>query len=60
MAPPTKFKIGLVQMRCSEDPADNLARALQRIRDAARDGARLVCLPSSIWPSRSRAPAPKR
>jgi len=45
MAPPTKFKIGLVQMRCSEDPADNLARALQRIRDAARDGARLVCLP---------------
>jgi N-carbamoylputrescine amidase len=45
MAPPTKFKIGLVQMRCSEDPADNLARALQRIRDAARDGAQLVCLP---------------
>jgi N-carbamoylputrescine amidase len=45
MASPTKFKIGLVQMRCSEDPADNLARALQRIRDAARDGAQLVCLP---------------
>jgi len=45
MAPPTKFKIALVQMRCSEDPADNLTRALQRIRDAARDGAQLVCLP---------------
>jgi N-carbamoylputrescine amidase len=45
MAPPTKFKIALVQMRCSEDPADNLARALERIRDAARQGAQLVCLP---------------
>jgi N-carbamoylputrescine amidase len=45
MAPPTKFKIALVQMRCSEDPADNLARAIERIRDAARQGAQLVCLP---------------
>jgi N-carbamoylputrescine amidase len=45
MAPPTKFKIALIQMRCSEDPADNLARALDRIRDAARQGAQLVCLP---------------
>jgi len=45
MAPPVKFKIALVQMRCSEDPADNVARALERIRDAARDGAQLVCLP---------------
>jgi N-carbamoylputrescine amidase len=45
MAPPTKFKIALIQMRCSEDPADNLARALERIRDAARQGAQLVCLP---------------
>jgi len=45
MAPPTKFKIALVQMRCSEDPADNLTRALRRIRDAARAGAQLVCLP---------------
>jgi N-carbamoylputrescine amidase len=45
VAPPTKFKIALIQMRCSEDPADNLARALERIRDAARRGAQLVCLP---------------
>jgi N-carbamoylputrescine amidase len=45
MAPPTKFKIALIQMRCSEDPADNLARALERIRDAGRQGAQLVCLP---------------
>jgi len=40
-----KFKIALVQMRCSTDPADNLARALERIRAAARDGAQLICLP---------------
>ena len=32
-------------MRCSTDPADNLARAIDRIRAAARDGAQLICLP---------------
>jgi N-carbamoylputrescine amidase len=42
---PIEFKIALVQMRCSADPADNLARALDRIRAAAKDGAKLVCLP---------------
>jgi N-carbamoylputrescine amidase len=45
VASPQEFKIALVQMRCSADPADNLARALERIRDAAREGAQLVCLP---------------
>ena len=43
--PPVQFKIALIQMRCSTDPADNLARALERIRTAARDGAQLICLP---------------
>jgi N-carbamoylputrescine amidase len=42
---PTEFEIGLVQMRCSTDPADNLARALDQIRAAAKQGAQLVCLP---------------
>jgi N-carbamoylputrescine amidase len=42
---PTEFKIALVQMGCSADPADNLARAVERIRAAAEDGAKLVCLP---------------
>jgi N-carbamoylputrescine amidase len=42
---PEKFNIGLVQMRCSTDPDDNLARAVERIRDAAKQGAQLVCLP---------------
>jgi N-carbamoylputrescine amidase len=36
--------LGLVQMRCSEDPADNLDKAVDRIRRAARDGADVVCL----------------
>jgi len=45
MAPPEKFDVGLVQMRCSEDPGDNLARALGRVREAAKSGAQVICLP---------------
>ena len=45
MPAPARFAIGLVQMRCADDPAANLAAAVARIRDAARRGARLVCLP---------------
>jgi N-carbamoylputrescine amidase len=45
VAAPTTFKIGLVQMRCSTDPDDNLKRARARIAEAAGRGAALVCLP---------------
>src|SRR5438270_371610 len=38
------FKIGLVQMRCSMDADANLAKAIQGIRDAARNGAEIICL----------------
>jgi N-carbamoylputrescine amidase len=38
-------RIGLVQMACSPDPAANLKKALSRVADAARLGARIVCLP---------------
>ncbi|HUI25951.1 MAG TPA: carbon-nitrogen hydrolase [Candidatus Kryptonia bacterium] len=38
-------RVGLVQMRCVEDPAANLATALQRVEDAAKQGAQIVCLP---------------
>jgi len=31
-------------MRCSEDPAENLARAIAGIEEAARRGAKVVCL----------------
>ena len=34
-----------MQMRCSEDVADNLARGLARIDEAAAAGAQIVCLP---------------
>ena len=39
------FRIGLVQMSCSPDPAANLDKAADRVRDAAREGANVVCLP---------------
>jgi N-carbamoylputrescine amidase len=35
--------VGLVQMRTSERPDENLARALDGIREAARQGAQIVC-----------------
>jgi N-carbamoylputrescine amidase len=38
------FTIGLVQMTCSEDPAANLAKAVEKVREAARLGAQVVCL----------------
>ncbi len=43
--PPEKFKVGLVQMTATPDPAENLRRAMDRVREAAERGARVVCLP---------------
>ncbi len=42
---PPKVVLGLVQMAMSEDPADNMRRAVAGIRDAARKGAKVICLP---------------
>jgi N-carbamoylputrescine amidase len=39
-----KFSIGLVQMRCSTNPVENLEKAVTRVREAARAGAQIVCL----------------
>src|SRR5579872_3435348 len=39
-----KFSLGLIQMACSRDPGENLAKAEWRIREAAGHGAELVCL----------------
>ena len=36
--------VGLVQMQCGEAPAKNFDRALTGIEEAARRGARIVCL----------------
>ena len=40
----SKFRIGLVQVACSLDPNENLAKAEWRIREAAGKGAQIVCL----------------
>jgi N-carbamoylputrescine amidase len=42
---PSRFKIGLVQMSMSPDPDANIAKAVARIKEAAKQGASLVCLP---------------
>lgn len=39
-----KFRVGLVQMACSMDPAENLNHAIAKIREAAAKGAQIVCL----------------
>jgi N-carbamoylputrescine amidase len=39
------LKVGLVQMSMAEDPAANLARAIEGVREAASRGAQLVVLP---------------
>jgi N-carbamoylputrescine amidase len=39
------LKVGLVQMAMSADPADNLARAVAGVREAAGRGAAVVVLP---------------
>ena len=37
-------EIGLIQMRCSEDPSENLENAIALIREAAAQGAQIICL----------------
>jgi N-carbamoylputrescine amidase len=45
MATADRFRVGLVQMRCTTDPDANVERAIAGVRDAAGRGARIVCLP---------------
>ncbi len=40
-----KTKVALVQMQCGADPEENFKRAIQFVRDAAKQGAQVVCLP---------------
>src|SRR5919201_2527433 len=37
--------VALVQMRCGPEPEKNFGRAVEFIRDAAKQGAEIVCLP---------------
>jgi N-carbamoylputrescine amidase len=38
-------RIGLIQMSCAPDTAANLDKAADRVREAARAGANVICLP---------------
>jgi N-carbamoylputrescine amidase len=40
-----KTVLGIVQMRCGPEPAANLAHACEMVREAARLGANVICLP---------------
>ena len=40
-----KYKVGLVQMKMGPDPEANFAAAVRHVREAARLGAQIVCLP---------------
>src|SRR5213596_4100477 len=45
MANAKKTKVALIQMRCGIDPEKNFGRAIEFIREAAKKGAAIVCLP---------------
>src|SRR5579884_4326751 len=38
------FRVGLIQMSCSLDPNENVEKAIWRIREAAAQGAQIICL----------------
>ncbi len=39
-----KFKVGVVQMRSTANTDENLARAAQKVREAAARGAQIICI----------------
>ena len=41
---PDKFTIALVQMKCTKNAEENLARAIEKIREAAARGGQIICL----------------
>jgi N-carbamoylputrescine amidase len=45
MPQPATYTIGLIQMRCGTQPQENVDRAVGFLRQAARDGAQIACLP---------------
>ena len=45
MSNPKPFRIGLVQMSCALDARENQEKAEQKIIEAARAGAQVICLP---------------
>jgi N-carbamoylputrescine amidase len=45
MASDKNYRVGLIQMSCSPDPDANLDKAADRVREAAHEGAQVICLP---------------
>jgi N-carbamoylputrescine amidase len=45
MASQQNYRVGLIQMSCTPDPDANLDKAADRVRQAAREGAQVICLP---------------
>ena len=43
--PHTTLQVGLTQFRCGDDPEANVETAVRFVREAARQGANVVCLP---------------
>ena len=43
--PVERYNVGLIQMSCGPEPDENLSRAVAKIREAAKMGANIVCLP---------------
>ncbi len=41
----TSFVLGLIQMRCQPEPEANLERAVELVRQAAKQGAEIISLP---------------
>src|SRR5262245_9630087 len=44
MAPSPEVTLGLIQMKCEEDPQKNLDHAIAHIHQAAKSGAQIICL----------------
>lgn len=42
---PQKFSVGLIQIKLSKNPDDNLKKAVAWINKAAKQGANVICLP---------------
>jgi N-carbamoylputrescine amidase len=39
------MKIGVIQLACSANPAENLERAVDKVEEAVRNGTQIICLP---------------
>ena len=40
-----KVKVGLVQMHCTSNPQQNFEETIEKIKEAAAQGAQIICLP---------------